>query len=379
MGRPDEMNRFWLKHLYILTLCYVFVCVGAGVYTQYKVQNTHNEQSVVGANVKRTCKHVLKNGENLYLAGVMSSDGKVYETENIKLTSYTDTVETCTAAEYVRKYLTERQKVAAQMSDATVYCEVLPENACIGYYKYYTKTISGNAEYTIPVVTVVYTKETENGLIKHIITTVGKAYNADVQEQALADFLYSVGVNTTTAFDLLSYKDVTGTYIPRADFVYTASEYFEFDSTTGTLLEYRINDKGAPIDVYVPETIGGVTVKHIAERAFYKYKDTDTVLRSVVLPKTVTSIGAYAFAGCSDLESVILPANLNSIGEYALSGCTVLKEVALPESLKELPAGCFYGDTALEAVYGTITAYTETTFARCDNLTRLPEISDVIQ
>lgn len=377
MGRPDyEKNRFWLKYLYILTLCYVFVCVGVGVYTQHKVQN---EQTIVETNLKRNCKHVLRNGVHLYLADVMSSDGKVYETENIKLTSYTDTAETSTAVAYVQKHLTERQKVAAQMTDATVYCEALPENACIGYYKYYTKTICGNAEYTTPVVTVVYAKETGTGLLKHIITTVGKTYDADVQEQVLADFLYSVDVTTMTAFDLLSYKDVTGTYIPRAEFAYTAPEYFEFDSTTGTLLEYRINDKGAPIDVYVPETIGGVTVRHIADKAFYKYKDTDTILRSVVLPSTVTTIGAYAFAGCSDLESVVLSTNLDSIGEYALSGCTALKEVVLPESLKELPAGCFYGDTALETVSGTVAVYTETTFARCDNLTQLPEISDVAQ
>ena len=87
-------------------------------------------------------------------------------------------------------------------------------------------------------------------------------------------------------------------------------------------------------------------------------------LRGVNIGEGVTSVNAYAFAGCSNLERVILPKSLKeisygmfrecknlrgvdigegvtSVNAYAFAGCSNLERVILPESLKEIPDGMF--------------------------------------
>ena len=45
---------------------------------------------------------------------------------------------------------------------------------------------------------------------------------------------------------------------------------------------------------------------------------------SFIIPNSVTSIGDYAFYGCTSLESIIVPDSVTSIGDYAFYGCTSL-------------------------------------------------------
>ncbi|MGN1235479.1 MAG: leucine-rich repeat protein, partial [Christensenellaceae bacterium] len=42
---------------------------------------------------------------------------------------------------------------------------------------------------------------------------------------------------------------------------------------------------------------------------------------------SVTSIGEYAFWGCSSLQSITIGDSVTSIGEYAFNGCQQLKDV----------------------------------------------------
>ena len=48
---------------------------------------------------------------------------------------------------------------------------------------------------------------------------------------------------------------------------------------------------------------------------------------SLSRPNTVTSIGAYAFAGCTSLTEIAIPATVTSIGNRAFEGCTSLTEI----------------------------------------------------
>ena len=58
----------------------------------------------------------------------------------------------------------------------------------------------------------------------------------------------------------------------------------------------------------------------------------DNEVQDVIIPNTITSIGQYAFSGCSGLTSVIIPNSVTSIGQYAFSGCTGLNYVILLNS-----------------------------------------------
>lgn len=60
-------------------------------------------------------------------------------------------------------------------------------------------------------------------------------------------------------------------------------------------------------------------------------------LKDVIVPETVTKIGAGAFAGCENIESLTLP-GVTSIGEGAFEGCDNLTSILLP-SLGSAAAG----------------------------------------
>ena len=65
-------------------------------------------------------------------------------------------------------------------------------------------------------------------------------------------------------------------------------------------------------------------VKKIRDIAFGACK-----LQSITLPEGLTTIGEYAFLGCSDLKSVKIPGSVTSVENFAFEGCTALTDVTV--------------------------------------------------
>ncbi|MBR2352705.1 MAG: leucine-rich repeat protein, partial [Alistipes sp.] len=80
------------------------------------------------------------------------------------------------------------------------------------------------------------------------------------------------------------------------------------------------------------------SVTSIGERAF---RDC-TSLTSVTIPDSVTSIGDYAFYGCTSLTSITIPRSVTSIGDYAFRNCG-LTSITIPGSVTEIGYNAFYG------------------------------------
>ena len=70
-------------------------------------------------------------------------------------------------------------------------------------------------------------------------------------------------------------------------------------------------------------------IKSIARGAFFGC----TKLTSVIIPNSVTGIGDYAFAFCTDLESVTISKSVTSIGKGIFLECPYLWEVNIPNSV----------------------------------------------
>ena len=74
---------------------------------------------------------------------------------------------------------------------------------------------------------------------------------------------------------------------------------------------------------------------------------------SITIPDSVTSIGWYAFNGCTGLTNITIPDSVTSIGMYAFSGCTGLTSVTIPDSVTSIERSAFSGCTGLTSTYYT--------------------------
>ena len=96
-----------------------------------------------------------------------------------------------------------------------------------------------------------------------------------------------------------------------------------------------------------------------------------TSLASVTIAGTVTSIGNYAFSGCTNLTSVTIPNSVTSIGSYAFSGCTSLTSVTIPNSVTSIGSYVFSGCTSLTSVTipNSVKSIGDYAFSDCTSLT----------
>ena len=78
-----------------------------------------------------------------------------------------------------------------------------------------------------------------------------------------------------------------------------------------------------------------------------------------IIGDDVTSIGDYAFSGCSGLTSVTIGNSVTSIGEWAFYGCSGLTSVTIPNSVTSIGGDAFSWCTSLTSV--TIQAETPPT------------------
>ena len=109
------------------------------------------------------------------------------------------------------------------------------------------------------------------------------------------------------------------------------------------------------------------SVTSIGRYAFYGC----TSLTSVTIPGSVTSIGVYAFDSCASLISVTIPDGVTSIGDSAFDYCTSLTSVTIPGSVTSIGDSVFYHCTSLASVTipDSVTSIGNYAFSCCGSLT----------
>jgi hypothetical protein len=87
-------------------------------------------------------------------------------------------------------------------------------------------------------------------------------------------------------------------------------------------------------------------------------------------PSEMTSIGDYAFAGCTDLQGIYIPEGVTSIGDYAFAGCTALYNIHIPEGVTSIGDYTFAGCTALRDIYlpASFLSIGDNAFAGCTSI-----------
>lgn len=105
-----------------------------------------------------------------------------------------------------------------------------------------------------------------------------------------------------------------------------------------------------------------------------------TAVKSVDLSEMATSIGAYAFVGCTGLTSVNAPAAVSNIGEYAFYGCSGLTDVNLIKTdMTTINRYTFCGCSSLANVNlsNELTEISDYAFYGCNALTSFTFTSEV--
>ena len=133
------------------------------------------------------------------------------------------------------------------------------------------------------------------------------------------------------------------------------SKNFSYDSSLEVVFGWQVKE-------YILDE--GVT--SIGDYAFYGCSG----LTSVTIPNSVTSIGESAFRDCSSLTSVTIPNSVTSIGNSAFRGCSGLTSVTIPNSVTSIEIYTFYGCSGLTSVTipNSVTSIGESAFSVCSGL-----------
>lgn len=96
-----------------------------------------------------------------------------------------------------------------------------------------------------------------------------------------------------------------------------------------------------------------------------------TGCKNSVIPNSVTTIGRYAFLGCTGLTNIIIPGSVTKIDISAFVGCTGLTSIVIPDSVMEIGSSAFKGCTGLTSITipTTISVIESDTFKGCTGLT----------
>ena len=106
-----------------------------------------------------------------------------------------------------------------------------------------------------------------------------------------------------------------------------------------------------------------------------------TSLTSIIIPEGVTYLPTAVFRECSRLSSVVLPNSLVSIGTAAFALCSSLETITIPEGVQRIESAAF-GDSGLRSVSlpTSLHIIEGQAFQNCTNLTSviIPESVDII-
>ena len=96
-------------------------------------------------------------------------------------------------------------------------------------------------------------------------------------------------------------------------------------------------------------------------------------LSNIVIPSSVTSIGNDAFSKCSSLSNIVIPSSVTSIGDSAFLGCSSLSKIVIPSCVIKIGNGAFYSCRSLSEIVipSSVTSIDYGAFSDCSSLSKI--------
>lgn len=130
-------------------------------------------------------------------------------------------------------------------------------------------------------------------------------------------------------------------------------------------------NKQQTILIYYPKGRFGVNYKiPNGVTSIDDYAFSGSRLTIIGMSDSITSIGNYAFANCSDLTNLTLPNNLISIGNFAFYQCNSLIKLKIPDTVTSIGEYAFFNCSSLESINisNAMTSISNSTFYACQKL-----------
>ena len=198
------------------------------------------------------------------------------------------------------------------------------------------------------------------------------AENLYLNGQLVTDLVIPDGITSLGNYAFYNYDSLTSVVIPDSVTSIGGYVFYDCDSLTSIV----IPDSVTSIGNYAFRSCTSLTSVEIGDSVTsigsYAFAYCDR-LTSIVIPDSVTSIGSYAFVNCVSLENVyisdiaawcnisfgdnesnplyyaenlylngqfvtdlVIPDGVTSIGNYAFSGCTSLTSIVIPDSVTSI-------------------------------------------
>jgi hypothetical protein len=164
------------------------------------------------------------------------------------------------------------------------------------------------------------------------------------------------------------------------NYPYGGDEIIPWFSSRAVLTDVIIEDGITSIGNWAFSGCSGLTsitipnsVTSIGDRAFSGCSG----LNSITIPNSVTSIGSSAFSGCSGLTSITIPNSVTSIGDGAFSSCYSLTSVTIPNSVTSIGGSAFYGCRSLTSITipNSVITIGDRAFEGCSGLTSVTSLN----
>ena len=140
-------------------------------------------------------------------------------------------------------------------------------------------------------------------------------------------------------------------------------------SGTGAMKDYDNDPSPACRNSNVKKVVIEDGVTSIGNYAFWGCSN----LTSITIPDSVTSIGDSAFNTCSSLTSLTIPNSVTSIGDSAFNTCSSLTSITIPDGVTSIEFAAFYACSSLTSltIPNSVTSIGDSAFNACSSLTSL--------
>ena len=168
----------------------------------------------------------------------------------------------------------------------------------------------------------------------------------------------------------ITLNDGTDLVVPRT--IVIPNNQICYTSSDGEIVTPYITDVfGANIISNVYENGKGVITfdGNITSIGDYAFSGCSS-LASITIPNSVTSIEDYVFASCRSLTSVTIPGSVRSIGINAFNSCTALTDITIGEGVASIGINAFSFCTSLTSITipSTVTSIGNQAFYYCSSL-----------